>query len=264
MITLPAIPGDLAPGDARALAMDRATLRFVAVDAPDHPLFDRAYRRLWDEFGARGEMESRDVIAARLAWRPPLLYQLVVALDGDDLVGLRDHTAIAGPDLVVVHLSHVVVEPPHRGGGLAGWLRAIPLQAARACAPGCDRVVLAGEMEHPDGTPATLARLRSYQRAGFLKVDPAAFDYAQPDFRAPAEIDATGVRPVPLMLVVRRVGAEAEPTISGAELRTIVEALYRMFAVHARPEHMAPLWARLARLPAADAAVRLLPPLATS
>lgn len=264
MITLPALPDDLAPGDARAREMDRAALRFVLVDGPDHPLFDRAYRRLWQEFGARGEMEAREIIAARLAWRPPLLYLLIAALDGDALVGLRDHTAIATPGLVVVHLSHVVVEPSHRGGGLAGWMRALPLQAARACAPGCDRVVLVGEMEHPDGTPETLARLRSYARAGFLKIDPAAVDYAQPDFRPPAEIDATEVRPVPLMLIVRRVGAEAEATITGAEVRALVGALYTMFAVHAKPEHMAPLWSRHARLPAPDASVRLLPPLATS
>lgn len=260
---LPAIPEDLAPGDALALAMDRSRLRFEAIDAPDHPLFEPAYRRLWQEFGEKGEMETREVIVRRLAQRPPHLYQLVAALDGDALVGLRDHTAIATPGHVVVHLSHVVVEPSHRGGGLAGWLRAVPLQAARACAPGCARITLVGEMEHPDGvTPAVTARLRSYQRAGFLKVDPRVVTYMQPDFRPPAEIDATEPRPVPLMLVVRRVGAEAERTIGGAELRTIVAALYGMYGLHAPPAHMAPLWSLLAQFPGPDASVPLLPPLA--
>ena len=71
-----------------------------------------------------------------------LAYELLVVRRGGEVAALRDHTAVVrldgsgrpGPGPVVVHLSHAFVEPPHRGSGLAGWLRALPLQAARRCA----------------------------------------------------------------------------------------------------------------------------------
>lgn len=259
------LPEDLAPGDGRARDVDWSRLRLERIRSAAHPLFGRAYERLWREFGAQGEMEREAVIAGRLAWDRPvaghaLRYELLVVLAGQEIVGLRDHTAIVpprrpgAPGRVLVHLSHVVVEPALRGGGLSGWLRALPLQTARELAADvdapADAITLVGEMEHPDGvTPAVTARLRSYDRAGFLAVDPATVDYVQPDFRAPHIIEASTLRPVPLMLVVRRVGAEAERTISGAEVRELHTALYTMFGAHIRPEHMAPLWARLDRLP---------------
>jgi hypothetical protein len=262
------IPADLAPGDARIPAP--AGLRFARVDHLDHPWFHRAYDRLWREFGDRGEMEARAVIARRLA--DPLRragdhllhYTLLVVLAGDELVAVRDHTAIATPTAVVVHLSHVVVEPPLRGSGLAGWLRAVPLQTARVCAAAAGLaaapITLVAEMEHPDGTPAVTARLRSYARAGFQMVDPAVA-YLQPDFRPSAQIDASGVQPVPLALIVRRVGDESTRAITGAGLRDLVTALYTMYAADMPTAHMAPLWSRLAALPAADACIPLVPPL---
>ena len=33
-----------------------------------------------------------------------------------------------------------------------------------------------------------MGRLRSYERAGFQKVDPVASEYAQPDFRPPDQL----------------------------------------------------------------------------
>lgn len=276
------IAEDLAPGDVRALEVDWAGLRVERVRSPDHPLFPRLYARLWQEFGARGEMEKEAVIVERLGWDPrqpiahhALRYEMLAVLAGDELVGLRDHTAIVPapphdrghPGQVFVHLSHVIVEPPLRGGGLSAWLRAFPLQTARECAadagePVGDRITLVAEMEHPDGhTPAVMARLRSYDRAGFLKIDPDAVHYVQPDFRLPAEIDASAVQPVPLALVVRRVGREHETTLSGAEARAIVRALYTMFGVHVRADHMAPLWGLLDRLPGPGETVRLRRPL---
>jgi len=260
---------DLAPGDASSRVFDWSGLRLVRVDSVDHPLFARAYDRLWREFGDRNEMEARDVIARRLAdprrrvGERVLHYQMIVVLADDEPIAVRDHTAIAGRDSVVVHLSHVVVEPPHRRTGLAGWLRALPLQAARAVAPAASRVTLVAEMEHPDGvTPDITARLRSYGRAGFLMVDPTLAPYLQPDFRPPAVIDATAVSPVELALIIRRVGHETTPTIPGAELRDLVAALYTMYASAGTPDaHMAPLWARLAAFPADDVAVPLRPPL---
>ncbi|MBX3026781.1 hypothetical protein KF840_17885 [bacterium] len=277
------IPEDLAPGDLRGLEMEWAGLRVERVRSPAHPLFRRLYDRLWREFGARGEMEKEPVIAQRLGWDPrrpvehhALLYEMLAVLAGDEIVGLRDHTAIVPmpphrddhPGQVVVHLSHVIVEPPLRGGGLSAWLRAFPLQAGRECAaaagePAGDRITLVAEMEHPDGhTPMIMARLRSYDRAGFLKIDPDAVRYVQPDFRPAAEIDASSLQPVPLALVVRRVGREHETTLPGAEARGIVRALYTMFGVHCRADHMAPLWALLDHFPGPGEEVALRSPLA--
>jgi len=276
------IPEDLAPGDVRALEVEWAGLRVERVRSADHPLFPRLYERLWREFGALGEMEKQSVIAQRLEWDPhrpvnhhALLYEMLAVLAGDEIVGLRDHTAIVPmpphrgdhPGQIFVHLSHVIVEPPLRGGGLSGWLRAFPLQTGRECAaaagePASDRITLVAEMEHPDKrTPMIMARLRSYDRAGFHKVDPDAVRYVQPDFRPAAEIDASSVQPVPLALVIRRVGREHERTIFGGEARSIARALYTMFGVHVRADHMAPLWNVLDHFPLPGETVLLRSPL---
>jgi hypothetical protein len=117
-------------------------------------------------------------------------------------------------------------------------------------------VTLVAEMEHPDGvTPAVLARLRSYERAGFHKIDPRRVAYAQPDFRPADEIDRSTVQPLPLALVIRRVGREHEQTVAPVEVRRIVSALYGMFAVTTPARHMEPLWRWLDGLfPAAGSA----------
>jgi GNAT superfamily N-acetyltransferase len=272
------ILADLAPGDAEAQRFGASGIRVRRIRSADDPLFPIAHDRLWAEFGERREMETRAVIASRLAWDParPIgryryLYEMLVVERGDEIVALRDHTAIAPADVsgssvaVLVHLSHVLIEPLWRGKGLAGWLRAFPLQAARECAAAgggsADSITLVAEMEPPEhADPMTLRRLASYGSAGFRKIDPAYAQYAQPDFRAPAAIAASGVQPVPLVLVVRRVGREQELEIPGAEVRMIVAALYEMFAVHLPREHMAPLWVIHDALPAADARVDLIPP----
>jgi GNAT superfamily N-acetyltransferase len=275
------IPADLAPGDVASTDFDWTSLRAVRIRRADHPLFEPAYRRLWQEFGARGEMETRAVIEARLRCDPrrpgdraALLYEILAVQSGDDLVAVRDHTAIAParhvPGMlppVVVHLSHVLVEPRWRGSGLSAWLRAFPIQTARECraAAGAatgEAITLAAEMEHAaEGDRAVIARLRSYERAGFAKIDPARVPYRQPDFRPPETIDRTSIRPVPLALVIRRVGRERETVIRGAEVRALVAALYAMYGAHLRSDHMAPLWALLDRLPSPEEAIPLRRPL---
>lgn len=289
--------GDLAPGDRGVVDADWSEFTVDRLRSVDHPLFERAYARLWAEFGAAGEMERREVIAGRLSWDPrrpvrghAFLYEMLVVRRGDELVAVRDHTAIAAvagaadpasgaatalaaaaaarrQTGVVVHLSHVLVEPSMRGRGLAGWLRALPLRTARECAAAAgphapQDITLVAEMEHVDAAvPAVMARLRSYARAGFSVVDPGRTPYHQPDFRSAAEIDRTCVQPLPLALVLRRVGREHETALGGEELRGLVAVLYAMFAEHVRADHMAPVRALLERFPDPRDEVSLLSPL---
>lgn len=267
---------DLAPGDAWAASFDWTDLRVHRVPSPDDVRFAAAYALLWGEFGARDEMEQRDVIVSRLGWHPSrtidgcaLRYELLVVERDGAIVAVRDHTAILPLDdpaaPVVVHLSHALVRPEARRGGLGAWLRALPLACARACAAGADahtrRIVLVAEMEPADpAIEERMARLRIYGRAGFRCVAPDRVAYHQPDFRTPAAIDASAVTPLPLSLVVRRVGREDERTLPASEVRTIVRALYTMYGAHQRAADMAPLWARHAALPGGDEQIGLLAP----
>ncbi len=255
-------PDDLAPGDQYVAARDWTDLRVHRVRGGDDPDFALAYERLWAEFGARGEMERRQVVAERLAWDPAapvgrarLAYEMLLLRRAGELVAIRDHTAVVRVDAdgapipgpLVVHLSHALIEPAHRGGGLAGWLRALPLATARRCAAaaGCAAptpTVLVAEMEPlTPAHPERRSRLRSYARAGFLKLDPAAAPYAQPDFRAPELLASASPEPVPLELLVRRVGREAERQLPASELGAIVESIYAVYAAHVPEVALGPL-----------------------
>jgi len=269
---------DLAPGDRAADSTDLQVHRIREVTDPD---FAAAYDRLFTEFGPRGEMETRGVICDRLAWDPArpvgraaLAYELLVLRHGGAIAALRDHTAVVrldargqpAPGPLVVHLSHAFVEPAHRGSGLAAWLRALPLQTARRCAAaaGCAPDmpnVLVAEMEAPDpAEPERMPRLRSYERAGFRKVDPAAAPYAQPDFRAAKVLAGATPRPIPLGLVLRRVGREDETVMPAAELAAVVEAIYAVYGVHVPAAALDPLRAAAKDWTARHPSFRLLPP----
>ena len=276
-------PEDLAPGDRGEATRDWTDVEVRRIHDAEDPDFAVAYERLWGEFGARGEMERRAVIRERLAWDPllpigctALAYELLVLRRAGAIAALRDHSAVVRldeggrplPGPVVVHLSHALVEPAQRGSGLAAWLRALPLQTARRCAAagGCaprTPIVLVAEMEPPDPSrPIRMPRLRSYERAGFQKVDPSAAPYAQPDFR-PAEVLAGATpEPVPLSLVLRRVGREGERVMPAAEVAAVVEAIYAVYAVHVPAAALDPLRAAAARWTAREASFRLLPPTA--
>ncbi|HXK22446.1 MAG TPA: hypothetical protein VMS55_07195 [Myxococcota bacterium] len=281
------LPEDLSPGDAADAQRDGSELRVHRVRDASDPDFAMAYERLWLEFGSRGEMETRDVIADRLRWDPSqplnlgragraaLLYELLVLRRDEQVAALRDHTAVVrispqgrpfGP--VVVHLSHAYVESAHRGTGLIAWLRALPLQAARraaqaAGAPAGMSIVLVAEMESPDpGDVPRMSRLRSYARAGFLKIDPAAAPYAQPDFRPPEVLARSVPRPVPLHLIVRRVGRESQEEMPAAEVAAIVDSIYAVYGVHTPEAALAPLRADAQRWIARTPRFRLLPPTA--
>lgn len=269
-------PADLAPGDTKSAALDVTGLEVARVPSADDPLFEIAYSHLWEQFGAAHELETREVLGRRLGWDPAvpcegftMRYDLLLVRSGGVFVAVRDHTGIADARGALVHLSHVYVDPVWRRSGLAGWLRALPIQTAHAClrAGGFaekSRITLAAEMEYFDGQDEARAiRLRAYERAGFLKIDPAVIDYHQPDFRAAEIIDASGgAVPVAFQLIIRQVGREPETHLSGAEARAIVEGLYRIYAREFRAQDMAVVWRRLENYPSCDARIALLPPTA--
>jgi hypothetical protein len=210
-------------------------------------------------------MERRETLALRFSLAPRLLYEMILVRRDGEFVAVRDHTAIRTRDgaQAVVHLSHNLVAPTARRTGLAGWLRALPIQAARECLAGeKGPITLVAEMEYDDGgDPNRVIRLRAYEKAGFVKIDPQLVDYHQPDFRAPAEIDATGgPRPVRFQLLIRRVAREGERTITGVEIRTLVQALHDIYGPQFRPQDMAHPLLDVARLPEPEAVVALVPP----
>ena len=274
-------PADLAPGDVSATDFDWSALTLRRVTGPDDPEFASAYEYLWREFGPRGEMERRSVIVERLAWNPArpsgdaaLLYEMLAVRRGNELVAVRDHTAVVRldargqprPGPTVVHLSHVLIGPVDRGTGLAGWLRALPLEAARRASRAARQAVdaptvLVAEMEHPiAGGTERLRRLRSYERAGFQKVDPAVAPYEQPDFRSADELGDATPKSVPLALIVRRVGRERESHVPAEELAAIVDAVYAVYARHVPARVIDPLRGAAAEWTARHRQVRLLPP----
>ncbi len=267
-------PADLAPGDGKSASLDVSQFELRRVNSIGDPRFAQAYATLWQQFGAAQELESAEVLGRRLAWPPgagpdglAMRYELVLALREGAIVAVRDHTAAADDKGAVVHLSHVWIDPAWRRTGLAGWLRALPIQTARAClreaglAPGLP-IALVAEMEYPDGFDLSRdIRLKAYERAGFRKVDPKAIGYRQPDFRPPAVIDASGgPAPLPFQLILRRVGREEELQVFASEVRRVVERLYAFYGREFRPQDMAGLWRRLQSFPPAGASIALLPP----
>ena len=259
------LPADLAPGDAKSAGLDLSAFQFDRIRGIDDPLFEIAHAELWREFGAKNEMERRETLALRFALAPRILYELILVRRAGEFIGARDHTAIVTRDgtQAIVHLSHNLLAPAARRTGLGGWMRAFPIQTARELLAGKSApVTLVAEMEHEDGLdPQRAIRLRAYERAGFVKIDPQLVDFHQPDFRAFSEIDASGgARPVRYQLVIRRVGREGETTLAGAEVRTLAQALYDIYGPQFRPQDMAHPLLDLARLPADDVVVPLLPP----
>jgi hypothetical protein len=270
------IPADLAPGDTKGLERDWSDIELECVESAEDPAFDAAFGALWAEFGANSEVEQPTILSRRLLWDDhrlvqgcALRYRMVLLKSQGKLAAVRDHTAIVREriDGAIVHLSHNLVAQKWRRTGLAGWLRALPIQTARKCLAAQQRptdspITLVGEMKFLDpGDPSTFARLKAYEKAGYLMIDPRRVGYLQPDFRPPDEIDVGGgPKPLSLALVVRRVGRERELTISGAEVLGIAESLYRMYGAGFRPRDMVPLTASLQTYPASDEVIDLLPP----
>ncbi len=269
---------DLAPADLRSADFDWTGYTVSFIDCMEHPRFEMGYQALWDEFGDKNEMEQRPVIGQRMKWNPAspanghaLLYEMVVITHDEKLAAVRDHTAIVDlehPDEpVTVHLSHLLITPRYRGSGLTGWMRALPIQTARECLARAQQkprpINLVAEMEHAD--PASIdrqRRLAAYEKVGFLKVDPRIVNYLQPDFRTPQQIDTAGNGPqsVPLSLILRQVKREDQLTITGHEVKSIVESLYTMYGQSFRPQDMQPNLTSLADYPARDRSIDLVKP----
>ena len=270
------IPSDLAPGDAKSATLDWTGYELHRIRSIDEPLFSAAFYPLWQEFHAGNEIEQPDVLADRMKWNPAelvngiaLLYELLLITRNGEFVGVRDQTAIVRPEFgtAVVHLSHNLVAPPYRRSGIAGWLRALAIQTARACLTAQNlspngQVYLVGEMEPANpSNEARTVRLTAYEKAGYRKVDPSRVRYLQPDFRSPAEIDASpGPQPVPLNLLVRKVGRESETEIRAETVHRIATCLYEMYAMEFRPQDMEGVWRNLTHFPRGEELIDLLPP----
>lgn len=239
------------------MTLDPGTFTWTRIQSVEDPAFERAYSALWAEFGAANEMESREVLAGRFR---TLHYEILLVEKDGLFCAVRDHTAIRSSSEVVVHLSHVLVAPEQRRSGLAGWLRAAPIVAARELSPA--PITLVAEMEYDDASdPKRAIRLAAYERAGYTKVDPTAVSFFQPDFRPPEVIDASGGSvPLPFQLIVRRVGREDERTISGAEVRRLIGALYAIYGAQFRESEMRHPLLDMENYPAADAEVALVLP----
>lgn len=238
---------------------------------PDDPAFQPAYKVLWDAFGAHGEMEREDAIKRFLrddAFDPTptgtfIRYFLIAARDRSGRVcGVRDGSVLVNPsyapDLCVVYLSHLYTMPESRGTVLSYNLRIAPVEVAmdylrelhargRIKLPAPDqpgkhfgmRIDLTAEMEYysPDD-PVSWQRILFYGRGGFDAINPRHFPYLQPDFREPEEIRATGNRPLPFMILVRRMGRERQATMPIEEASAVMRMLYDDFACHCEPAHL--------------------------
>lgn len=270
------VPEHLAPGDAKSLEADWSRIERHDIRDTTDPFFDMAFGALWAEFGVIGEMEQAAVLARRLKWNPletregaSLRYSLVLLTCGNEFVAVRDHTVIVLEDQpgATVHLSHNLVAPHWRRTGIAGWMRALPVSDAKECLQMLGRpidspVTLVGEMEHlhPE-RPSTLVRLTAYEKAGFQMVDPARVNYLQPDFRDPVEIDISGgPQPVPLCLVLRRVGQETEKTLDACEVHRVARSLYKMYGMEFRERDMRVVLDSLEAYPRSGERIDLISP----
>jgi hypothetical protein len=254
--------------------IERETRQFQLweIVSADDPAFPEAYRLLWEAFGPQGEMEREDAIRRFLAddsYEPVpsgtfIRYFLVVARDATGRIrGVRDGTILINPayddDLCVVYLSHIFMLPDARGTVLSYWLRIAPVELAmrylhelhqrgKIQLPAPDqpgryfgmRLDLAAEMEyfHPEDR-ISWQRVLFYGRGGFDVINPRHFPYLQPDFRDPDEIRRTGNRPMPFMILLRRMGRERQAILPLEEARGVMRLLYDDFACHCAPEFLA-------------------------
>ena len=275
---------------------ETSAIEFWSILKPDHKDFAKAYRLLWDAFGPQGEMEREEAIRQFLiddSYEPTatgtfIKYFLLVAKDRHgNIRGVRDGSVLVNPsyapELCVVYLSHIFTVPEARGTVLSYWLRIAPMELAiqflkdlhelgkikvpMPDAPGKSfgmTIDLAAEMEYfsPEDR-ISWQRILFYGRGGFDAIDPRHFPYLQPDFREPEVVKKTGDRPMPFMVLLRRMGREKRALLPIEEARAVMRLLYDDFACHCAPETLASslqlVLDRLEERAKTKAYVRLLP-----
>jgi len=189
-------------------------------------------------------------------------FMLVAKNAAGEICGVRDGCVLFnqgyGSDQCVIFLARLFMLPAARGTALSLWLRIAPVEIAmQHLADLHDRCLitlplpdapeayfglrlnLTAEMEYfAQQDRASLARILFYGRGGFRAISPGHVPYAQPDMRPAAQIHATGARPVPLMILVRRIGREQEATMPIDEARVMLQLLYDDFVCQCAPEHL--------------------------
>jgi len=265
--------GDLFHQDVVEM-VERETRAFAfwSILEPDDPDFAPAYELLWKTFGPHGEMERIEPIRQFLkddSYEPTatgtfIKYFLIVAKDREGRIrGVRDGSILVNPgyapELCVVYLSHIFTVPEARGTVLSYWLRIAPMELAVQYlkdlhelgkielplpdAPGKSfgmTIDLAAEMEYfAPGDRISWQRILFYGRGGFDAIDPRHFPYLQPDFRDPHVVKKTGDRPLPFMMLLRRMGREKRALLPIDEARAVMRLIYDDFACHCAPETLA-------------------------
>ncbi len=249
----------------------------IIEDALD-PEFMRGYTALNSYFGQRNEMEAVDVLENRLAWGRETLnddyqlyYEMVVLLDEQGALACTCDYSVVINKLAnlpaIVHLSHILIEPPFLGKGIVGQhMNRLTIAAANTAKQLFNKpvdlpIILVGEMDHPyfNKNEETIRRINLFIHAGLKLVDLRSINYYQPDFGAPADIDAAGgAEGLPLALMLRRFGLEEETSISGSDLTHIIKSLYAMYGKTFREQDMAVVYKTLSAYPGATDLVPLL------
>lgn len=253
--------------------IERETRKYSLWDlrSSQDALFPVAWELLWEGFGPHGEIERREVLEKAVDADPFVptkdgtfhRYFLLVARDKDgNVLGVRDGSVLVNsrydPNLCVIYLAHIYMRPEARGSVLSYWLRIAPVELAVQylldlhnrglfTLPEPEKPAryfglqlnLAAEMEY--FTPEeriSWQRILFYGRGGFDVIDPHHFPYRQPDFRDPELIRQTGNRPVPFMVLLRRLGRERQARMPISEATAIINLLYDDFAEHCAEEFL--------------------------
>src|SRR5690606_33105178 len=224
------------------------------------------------EFGPRGEMETLDQLQKRLfsshGGSPDgyhMTYEMMLLVEDDNsIVGVGDYCVIVPEGVAAAHhrdrpvvgfLSHLWIAPGHRRRSLTRRIleRLETLLAVDGQNDTGARVLVA-EVDPPrPGDREREQRLDYFGRVGYVPVH--AVSYLQPDFNADGGGGASV--PVPLLLLLRRLGSAAESELNGAQLRHIVTSIYAMYARSVDERHIAAVRASLADYPAPTAVIRL-------
>jgi len=273
-------PDDLVGGDVRIAENKFPNLQFIRITDFAQSEFQIGYQALWEEFAAAGEMESIESTKNRLGWDPqkpeikeyPMLGDLVVVKENERCVAVSNHTAIvdmteSSPRLNVL-FNHLWVGPEFRRTGLSCWMRTMPWHTARRCLAllrlkVTTPVTVVAEVEHNSlQDTIQLQRLLSWEKAGYLKLNPKKAPYAQPDFRLQQENIVCGrkVNCLPLALLILQKNLEGKRSMRAKEVKKIVTSLHNFYDRISEVWRMAPVWDTLKLYPIDSEEIELMAP----